>query len=230
MERQAQSKRFADRTGYDFKNTKLLELALTHSSFAVENHQDNERLEFLGDRVLALVIADELSQRYPDSQEGELARRLNSLVRKESCAAVAQKLKLGEEMADTAPKNVRHRDIFDSQNVLGDACEAVLAAIYLDGGLKPARKFVLKFWAQMLEQNKTARRDPKSTLQEWALGQGLVVPKYEVISRQGPDHQPVFEISVEVEGKGNGAGSGSSKRTAEQAAATNLLKKLKIRF
>jgi ribonuclease-3 len=222
--------RFAKRTGYTFKDASLLLLALTHSSLSPEDDHDNERLEFLGDRVLALVIAEELFQRFPTAREGELARRLNTMVRKESCADVARQLNLGHEMKKIAGTRARRNNIYQSQNVLGDACEAVLASIYFDGGLPAARKFILKYWREMLDRKTTARRDPKSALQEWALGQGLVVPVYREVSRTGPDHAPEFVMSVEVKGKGSQQGEGSSKRIAEQSAATALLKQMKVEF
>lgn len=224
------AQRFKTRTGYQFKNPELLIRALTHSSLAVPAGAHNERLEFLGDRVLALVIADALFHRFPKVDEGDLARRLNMLVRKETCAEVARALDLSKEMAGLAGKARTRHNVFDSTKVLGDACEAVLAAVYLDGGFAAAQKLVLELWAQKLEQAANVRRDPKSALQEWALSRGRPVPEYKEVSRTGPDHEPEFEVSVSVAEKGEATGKGRSKRGAEQDAATNLLKQLKIRF
>ncbi len=214
---------FKTRSGYGFRDAQLLVLALTHSSQALGPENHNERLEFLGDRVLALVIADELSTRFSDAKEGELARRLNTMVRKETCALVAQDLGLGKLMASLAGKKAAKTGVFEGQNVIGDACEAILAAIYRDSDFATTQNIVLKLWAPYLDMKETARKDPKSALQEWALGQSFDVPEYTEISREGPDHAPQFVMSVKVAKHDAQQGGASSKRAAEQEAAAKFI-------
>ena len=219
---------FKKRSGYGFKQGFLLSRALTHSSIASGGDHHNERLEFLGDRVLALVIAEQLYAKFPNSSEGEMALRLNTMVRKETCAGVARDLGLDKLMKSLAGKNATNPDVFDSQNVLGDACEAVLAAVYLDGGLEKARKFILTAWSPLLAADIDIRKDPKSALQEWALGKGLATPVYSEVSRQGPDHAPTFVMQVKIENFGKQTGEATSKRAAEQSAAEAFLKAEKV--
>ena len=221
---------FAAQTGYTFKNPDLLTLALTHSSQAHGPDNHNERLEFLGDRVLALVIAEELFSRFPDSPEGEMARRLNAMVRKETCATVATRLELGEAMKELAGSGAANKHIFSNRNVLGDACEAVLAAVYLDGGMKSARTLIISLWDELLNQDRSAQKDPKSALQEWVLARGNEVPVYTEISRQGPDHQPEFVMQVKVTGFDTQTGKATSKRAAEQGAARAFMAANNIEF
>lgn len=211
------------RLGYDFNDQKLLVRALTHSSAGDrwQVSQSNERLEFLGDRVLGLVVADMLLQTYGESDEGDLALRFNALVRKETCAEVAIELDLGVALfmsAGEAQSGGR-----ENRSILGDACEAVIAAIYLDGGFERARDFIERFWRQRLADLKKPPRDAKSALQEWAQGNKLPTPQYVLVERSGPDHAPSFIISVEVDGRPPVSGSGSAKRNAEQAAAEAFL-------
>jgi len=219
------AKKFEQRSGVSFTDPSLLETALTHASFARTTSLDNERLEFLGDRVLALVIVEELFRRFPTEREGQLARRLNSLVRKETCAQVAISLDLGGLMRDLVPGRGKVNDnVFDSTNVMGDACEAVIAAVYLDSGLDGARKFILHNWDEFITIGHAASKDPKSYLQEWALGRGLPVPEYTEKSRTGPDHAPLFVMTVSVMDNGQASGEGPSKRQAEQAAAEEFIR------
>ncbi len=219
---------FKARSGYAFKNADLLVLALTHSSQALGPENHNERLEFLGDRVLALVIADELSSRFPEAKEGELARRLNTMVRKETCAQVADNLGLGELMAALAGKKAAKTGVFKGQNVMGDACEAMLAAIYKDSNFETVRNVTLKLWDAFLDLKTTAQKDPKSALQEWALSKGLDTPVYHEISRQGPDHAPEFVMAVKVAKHRVEQGIANSKRAAEQSAAARFIANNKI--
>jgi ribonuclease-3 len=220
---------FKKHTGYAFKDGELLLSALTHTSQTRTGGEDNERLEFLGDRILALVIAQHLYEIFPTASEGEMALRLNTMVRKETCAQIAEELHIGDMMKSIATKSASNKAVFDSRNVLGDACEAVLAAVYLDGGLEVARKFVLSAWEEMLGKNTTIRKDPKTTLQEWALGRKLEVPVYTEVSREGPDHSPEFIMSVQIDGVGKKSGNGTSKRAAEQDAAEKFLKSNEIK-
>ncbi len=171
------SETLEQRLGYRFSDRSLYETALTHSSAADgDAAADNERLEFLGDRVLALIMVEELYRRLGAAREGELARRLNALVRKETCAEVARSLGVVEAMR--AGRSVRRRALAESANVLGDTCEALIGAIYLDGGLEAARAMVLDQWRPFLDRPAAARKDPKTALQEWALARALPVPSY----------------------------------------------------
>ncbi len=210
------------RLGHRFRDRSLYERALTHSSAAEGiGAPDNERLEFLGDRVLALVIVEELFRTLGEAREGELARRLNALVRKETCAEVARAL--GVAGAMRAGRSVRRRALAESANVLGDTCEALIGAIYLDGGLEAARRMVLEWWRPLLDRPAAARKDPKTALQEWALARALPVPAYEETGREGPDHSPAFAVTVTVAGFAPAAGTGRTKRQAEQEAAAAFL-------
>ncbi len=210
--------------GYTFKDKPRLERAMTHPS-AVSSAEavkhSNQRLEFLGDRVLGLVIAERLFERYPTEREGNLAPRLNRLVSKTACANAVRSIQIADHivMADNEVRaGGRDRD-----STLGDVCESLIAAIYLDGGLKAARAFVERAWAQQFNAVPLRVKDNKTLLQEWAQGRGLGLPVYKVIDRDGPDHAPVFRISVEVTGAGTAEGTSASKQDAERAAAGALL-------
>jgi ribonuclease-3 len=216
-----------DAVGYKFKDAKLLVRALTHPSAVGGSdpvRESNQRLEFLGDRVLNLVIAERLMERRKMESEGELAPRLNRLVKKGACADAMRHLELqefillsdGEEAAGGRSR----------ESTLGDACEAVIGAIFKDGGLSPARKFIEKAWAPQFASAPAETKDPKTLLQEWAQGQGLPLPDYDVLSRSGPDHEPIYEIEAKVEGRGSAVATGPSKREAERSAAALLLQSL----
>jgi ribonuclease III len=211
---------FQERIGYRFSDVSLLALALTHSS-AAEGIASNERFEFLGDRVLGLIIADTLLQHNPEMEEGGLARGLNALVRKEACVVVAKEVGLGAIIQmDVSEERNGGRE---KKSVLGDACEALIAAIYRDGGLEAARSFILKTWAPQIKEGAQLRPDPKTALQEWAHSAHALTPNYEVKERTGPDHAPIFMVRVTIEGLEPELGSGKSKRSAEQEAAQALL-------
>lgn len=208
------------RIGYKVSDQQLIDRALTHASHGAPGRKtDYERLEFLGDRVLALVAADELYHRFPDIGEGDLSRRLNLLVRQETCTEVAQRLGLGEYIRWGARTN----DIASNPRVLADACEALIAAVYLDGGVEPARNFILRHWKDLFDRAAAVGKDAKTALQEWALAKALPVPVYYEETRRGPDHLPVFLMIVEVEGYEPASGEGPSKRVAEQTAAASFL-------
>jgi ribonuclease-3 len=214
-----------DVLGHVFGDRGLLTRALTHAS--ADSGRSNERLEFLGDRVLGLLIAEELIKRFPDAAEGELAARLNRLVRMETCAEVA--LAIGLDKALILAIGERQTGGAKKVAILGDACEAVIAALYLDGGLDAARAFVLRAWAGHLDATPAEIRDPKTLLQEWAQGRaehGRALPCYEVLSQTGPSHAPLFRMRVSVTGGPSAEAEGKSKREAEQAAASALLEKL----
>ncbi len=217
--------KLADNVGHRFADETVLKNALTHSSFhGVRAHsqmQDFERLEFVGDRVLGLVISTLLYEAFPNSDEGGLATRFNLMVRKETCAQVARDIDLGSYLLmSPGEQDAGGRQ---KQAILGNACEALIAALYFDGGLDVARQFITKYWEPYLDQVVKPPQDAKTALQEWAQSKGLSTPKYSVVDRQGPDHAPNFTMSVEVEGLDGDQAEGSSKRLAEQAAAERLL-------
>ncbi|TPQ52421.1 ribonuclease III [Prosthecomicrobium hirschii] len=209
------------RIGYGFADRKLLTRALTHTS-ATSNPADSyQRLEFLGDRVLALSVAAMAYETYPRAEEGELARRLNALVKRETCAEIGRRLELGAVMrlgAGEAQTGGRNRTA-----ILGDVTEALIAAIYLDGGFEPACAFVERHWRDMMMSARGPLRDAKTTLQEWVQGRGLPAPVYREVGRSGPDHDPEFTIAVDLAGLDGAEGRGRSKREAEQNAATAIL-------
>lgn len=209
--------------GHDFADPALLKLALTHASARVglKPNEDNERLEFLGDRVLGLAIAELLVDRFPEASEGELARWFNHLVRSETCAEVAQEWDLGRHIlmsGGEAGSGGRYK-----KNILANGCEAVLGAIFADGGYAPSVAVVRKFWEPYLGELEEAAPDAKSVLQEWAQGRRLPLPCYLEIAREGPDHAPRFTAEVQIEGVPPERGQGANKRAAEQAAALALL-------
>ena len=210
--------------GYKFKSQDLLERALTHSSVRGTDAKrvNNERLEFIGDRVLGLAIVEMLNLAHPDATEGDMARRYNILVRGEACARVARNLGLGPHLI-LSPSEDSHGGR-DKDNILADAIEAVLGAVFIDGGFLKARDVIKRIWtAERGAQAVTVAADPKSALQEWAQGRGLALPKYVALERIGPDHAPVFTSEVRVTGVEPASGTGASKRAAEQDAAAAML-------
>lgn len=210
--------------GYRFGDAGLLTTALTHVSAlksARSRTESYQRLEFLGDHVLGLVISDMLYRAFPKADEGELSRRLADLVRRETCADVARGLGLLEAIklgAVGAGAGARLR-----KSVLGDICEAVIGAIFLDGGYAAAAAFIERNWGLRMRKPVRALRDPKTILQEWAQGRGLPTPTYREIARSGPDHDPEFRVAVELPELEPAEGRGRSKRAAEKAAASALL-------
>lgn len=210
--------------GYQFLEPNVLRRAITHASAANEVWNAYERLEFLGDRVLGLIIADQLLDRFPREREGEIARRHVQLVRKETLAKVSRRLGIGRFLLIS--KGEEEAGARDSESILADVMEAILAALYLDGGLAVARGFILKHWNPLLEADLEPPRDPKTTLQEWAQGRRLGLPCYNVVAQDGPPHAPEFTISVAVADYPPRTAKGRSKRHAEQAAATLLLEDL----
>lgn len=212
---------------YTFKDKALLHRAMTHPSvIAAEDmmHHSNQRLEFLGDRVLGLVIAERLIERYPTEREGQLAPRLNAYVRKEACAEAVRHIGLGEYMIMSSSDEADGGRLRDG--ALGDLCEAVIAAIYKDGGLKVARTFIERAWAPQFSKPVESAKDAKTTLQEWAQQRGLALPRYEVIDRTGPDHAPEFTIKVTLENGTHAEATGTSKQDAQRSAASLLLEQI----
>lgn len=211
---------------YTFKDPELGRAALTHRSAAGRGDATYERLEFLGDRVLALVISDLLYENYPDEEEGALAKRLVALVRRETLAEVGTKLDLAPLMI--LSKGEEDAGGRDNEAILADVCEALLGAIYRDGGLEPARRFIERHWHGLMTAEATPPKDAKTCLQEWAQGNGYDLPDYRTVDRSGPDHAPHFTIEVRVGAHPPECGEGSSKRVAEQAAAELLLARLGV--
>jgi len=208
--------------GYKFKDSALLREALTHPS--LEGGKQYQRLEFVGDRVLGLVIAEWLFECYPKVDEGGLASRHTNLVRKETLADVAVGMKLSDHihMAKSAEDNGgRYK-----ATILADVCEAIIGAVHQDSGYEDARKLIRKFWQQYISQDTIARRDAKTRLQEWVQARQIPTPDYNVVERTGPAHEPYFTIEVCVRDMPPELGKGTSKREAEQKAATKLLKRL----
>ncbi|HEX4197660.1 MAG TPA: ribonuclease III [Caulobacteraceae bacterium] len=216
--------RLERRLGYVFTDPALLERALTHSSAigGGAKTRDNEVLEFLGDRVIGLLAAERLADLHPEAPEGELSPRLSAVVSGKACAEVGRRMELGPalRLAGSETKGGGR----DKPSILADAVEAVMAALYLDGGLAAARAVFLDLWAETFDDlGAETPRDPKTTLQEWAQSLGRPLPSYAVVARAGPDHRPVFTVSVAVEGLDPAVGQGPSRQDAEKAAAAVLL-------
>lgn len=206
---------------HDFARPELLAVALTHASAAATAAESYERLEFLGDRVLGLVIADLLMRRYADENEGDLARRLAGLVAGDSLAEVAETLGLGAYLRLSAGEHAA--GIRDNRSVLADVMEAVIGALYRDGGLDAARPVIERLWGPLAERDVRPPTDAKTALQEAVQARGAALPQYRIIEKTGPDHQPLFIVEVTVEGHPPARGEGTSRRVAEQAAADALL-------
>ncbi|MEI4232459.1 ribonuclease III [Roseovarius sp. D22-M7] len=212
---------FQARLGHEFADPSLLLRALTHSSMATPNRDDNQRLEFLGDRVLGLVMAEAVLAHDTGATEGQLAPRFNALVRKEACADVARAIDLGAVL-----KLGRSEMLSGGRRkeaLLGDAMEAVIAAVHLDAGYEAARAIVLNLWGDRIGAVERDARDAKTSLQEWAQARGLPPPDYAETARSGPDHAPVFTIEARLQDGTRAAATARSKRQAEQAAARALL-------
>ncbi len=221
MKLSADLQALSERLGHRFERPELLVRAVTHSSRAGANREDNQRLEFLGDRVLGLVMAEALLASDTGATEGQLAPRFNALVRKEACADVAREIDLG-----AALKLGRSEMLSGGrrkQALLGDAMEAVIAAVYLDAGFDAAKTLVLRLWGQRIGSVEDDARDAKTALQEWAQARTMPPPSYVELSRDGPDHAPVFVIEVRLADGQSAKAKAGSKRLAEQAAAKKLL-------
>jgi ribonuclease III len=220
--------------GYAFTRPELLEEAVTHRSASAPHQRGRtrkpanrsyERLEFLGDRVLGLVIADLLWRRFESESEGHLTRRLTELVRREALARVAEKIGLGSHLILSRSEVIAGASA--NPGILADACEALIAAIYLDGGFEAASTFVRRFWGPLIDAVEgPPPRDPKTALQEWAQGRGLALPVYELVGTSGPDHALLFTVAASVAGCDRATASASSKRIAEARAAEILLARL----
>jgi ribonuclease III len=207
--------------GHDFRHSSLLVEALTHRSAAgAKGVGSNERLEFVGDRVLGLVVAEWLIERFPHEQEGKLGPRLAALVSKPALAAIADTNNVGA-LLSVAPGEAK-RGVSFQANVLADAVEAMIGALYLDAGLEAAKSFIRRVLATAVEGQAAPPKDPKTALQEWALKRALPLPHYQIVGQSGPSHAPKFIISVSV-GEASASATAGAKRAAEQEAARNLL-------
>ena len=208
---------------YSFKNTVLLERALTHKSF--DNANNNEKLEFLGDRVLGLVISQKLLEKFPHEKEGIIDKKFANLVNKKTCSLIARKLNLKKFLfLGSSHKNLER----SAEKIISDSLEAIVGSIYLDGGLKSAQKFILKFWEIYLDKSIITLVDSKTQLQEYSLKKFKELPKYIFHKKTGPQHKPLFKTEVNIPNSKKISGTGSSKKKAQQNAASKLLRILKI--
>jgi ribonuclease-3 len=211
--------------GYQFYDTQLLIQSLTHSGAAINRLQSNERLEFLGDRVLGLVLAQMLLKEFPNETEGEIAYRFSALARSESLTRIAKLIDIASNIhLDRGAEETGSRK---NPSILADCCEAIIAAIYLDGGYESAERFINQYWQPLISENQAPPKDSKTLLQEWSQGQGLELPIYTVVDKQGPAHAPYFTIEVTISHKKPAKGQGTSKQIAEQEAARNLMAQLR---
>jgi ribonuclease-3 len=235
-EDRAMSRKTADKSGlleridYRFTDESLLDRALTHISALSGKSRSGsyQRLEFLGDRVLGLAVSDMLLRAFPKADEGELSKRLADLVRKEACADVARAMDLGAAIRlGNSESNAGGRR---RVAILADVCEALIGAVFLDGGYAAATKLVDKFWNERMHAAARPPRDAKTALQEWAQGRGLPTPSYKEVERKGPHHNPEFRVAVVLPDRDPAEGQGKSKRAAEQAAAAAMLAREGVEF
>ncbi|GGE18832.1 ribonuclease 3 [Aureimonas endophytica] len=211
------------RIGFRVADRARLERALTHASHrAAKGATNYERLEFLGDRVLGLVVSEKLFEMFPKSSEGDLSLKLNQLVSADACAEIADAVGLPDFIRHGGG-DLKKMPADSTRNIRADVVESLIAAIYLGNGLDDARRFILRFWADKLGAAATARRDPKTALQEWVHTRTTVPPRYEIVARTGPDHDPIFTVRTVIDGLAPAEGQGRSRRLAEQEAATAIL-------
>jgi ribonuclease-3 len=217
-----------DRLGYRFAEKSLLEHALTHISALAGGSRvgSYQRLEFLGDHVLGLVISDMLYRAFPRANEGELSRRLADLVRKETCAEIGREMDIGPALKLGSSESSTGGRL--RTTILADACEALIGAAFLDGGYEAAESLVGRFWKSRMLKPLRSLRDPKTMLQEWAQARGLPTPTYRELARTGPHHDPEFRVAVALPDRPPAEGLGSSKRAAEQAAAATMLERVGV--
>ena len=206
-----------------FKNKKLLHQSLTHKSY--DKNNNNEKLEFLGDRILGFVIANRLIELYPNDKEGALDKKLASLVNKKKCFEVCEFLNLNK-FIKTSTSSTNNNNI--ETKIISDACEAIIGAIFLDQGIKVAEQFILDLWSSELKKSIIMKIDAKTRLQEFSLKEFKVSPVYKLIASKGPNHKPIFKIKVKIKNSEAEFGIGSSKKIAEQNAANKLLKKIDL--
>ena len=212
--------------GIKFSDRSLIEQAFTHKSKSMSISKNNERLEFLGDRVLGLVIAGFLSNEYPKDAEGVLDKKLASLVNKETCSKIISSLKIDQFLSLS---KAQKQNKAGNRKILGDLCESIIGAVFLDKGFEHARKFVLKIWKDNLKNTLNVIIDPKTKLQEYSLKLYKKLPIYKYISNSGPSHKPNFKVSVSIEKSKSFSAIGSSKKIAETNAAKKLIEYLNIK-
>jgi len=212
--------------GHVFADEALLDAALTHGS-SHNGKIDYQRLEFLGDRVLSLVIAEELYHRFPNEKEGQMAARLSLLVRAEACAAVGEKLELGSYIQVGSVE--KRKGVQNMSSVLADVMEALIGAVYIETGYAKTREFVLRVWKELIEKEPSSLKDAKTFVQEWALGRAMALPHYVEVGREGPQHAPVFTIALKVGTLAPASGKGGSKQQAEMDAAQNFISREGLR-
>ncbi|MBC8337213.1 MAG: ribonuclease III [Rhodospirillales bacterium] len=214
-----------DKLGHSFNDTDLLVQALTHSGAAPSRLDSNERMEFLGDRVLGLALAGMLLKNFPEEAEGKIGYRFSALARAESLTRIAEEIGLAPHVRlSRGEEEIGGRN---NPGILADCCEAVIASLYLDGGFEVAEQFVHTYWAPLMDENLSPPKDAKTLLQEWAQGQGLPLPVYRVTDEEGPAHAPRFMVEASVHERQPATGEGPSKQAAEQAAAEILLERIK---
>ena len=206
-----------------FKNKKILEKSLIHKSLDPINN--NEKLEFLGDRVLGFVISKKLYEIYPDETEGALDKKFASLVNKNMCLSIANKLNLSKFIKTNTNKTNNYKP---ENKIISDTCEAIIGAIFLDQGIKVVENFILKIWNEYIENTQETKIDSKTMLQEFSLKKYKVLPKYTLLKTKGPKHKPVFHVQVKIKSSKSIDGIGSTKKLAEQDAATSLLRKMNL--
>ena len=213
---------FEKKINYKFKNKSLIDLALTHSSFKNKKNKNYERLEFLGDRVLSLVISEQLFLKYPNENEGALSIRLSSLISKQTLLEVANEINI-KEMLKIDFSEQKNLMLKKNISILSDVCESIIGAIYLDSNLENAKKFISKYWAKKISKNILPPQDPKSLLQEVAQKKGLDLPKYNLRKKEGPPHSPRFEIEVSLKGIKNFSATAKTIKDAEINAAKKMV-------
>tara|TARA_Y100000591_G_scaffold323545_1_gene341541 strand:+ start:666 stop:1328 length:663 start_codon:yes stop_codon:yes gene_type:complete len=215
-------KELEDILQYEFKNKDLLHRALTHKSYSKNN---NEKLEFLGDRVLGLVISKKLLDKYPDEKEGIIDKKFANLVNKKTCSIIANTLNLKKFVyLGTSNKNLER----SGDKILSDCLEALVGAIYIDGGIKSSERFILNFWNSFIDKSVITLIDPKTKLQEFSLKKFKILPKYTFFKKSGPQHKPSFKTEVQIPDSKKIIGTGTSKKKAQQNAAEKLIKILKL--
>ena len=208
---------------YSFKNKSILHRALTHKSY--DTNINNEKLEFLGDRVLGLIISKKLLEKYPSEKEGIIDKKFANLVNKKTCINIAKKLNLKKYLyLGASHKNLER----SADKILSDSLEAIVGAIYLDGGLKSSEKFILNFWETYINESVVTQIDSKTKLQEYSLKKFKKLPKYTFFKKTGPQHKPLFKTEVEITGSKKVIGEGTSKKNAQQNAAAKLIKFLNL--
>ena len=214
---------FEKKLKINFKNKDLLIRSLIHKSFDSKNN--NEKLEFLGDRILGFVIAKKLLELYPTDKEGILDKKLASLVNKKMCLLVCESFEL-EKYIKTSSSNKKNYKI--ENKIISDACEAIIGAIFLDQGIKVAERFILDLWAEHIDNTIQTKIDSKTRLQEYSLKKFKKLPIYKLIENSGPRHKPTFKVEVKIKNAKSTVGKGFSKKDAEQSAATELLKNINL--